>query len=368
MRSAHIAIHPAAEWFPLLPEDELDALAADIKENRLREKVAVITKGGRRLVIDDRNRLDALELAGFCIVDEHGRLRKSVCVDLTKGDDLDLVDPAKVEAFIISKNIHRRHLTTEQKADLIGKLLKANPERSDRAIAKLAHVDHKTVAAVRTEAEGSGEIPHIVPTERVDAVGRKRARKTANEAAKAERTEEQGEALKQRKERKGSAAKDQPSAAPVVAYEPAAPVPTHPTEGQVDAALHLLSHGLDHDDRRPQIMEWCSEVLPEPFDEAFDDVCLSIMEWFDALDETAKASFATMVQQEWEEVRPQPQQPALPAATVSFDAARAQFKTWYATLTHEQQLQVERAMGDVEAEQRAAAASPAEIAVDEAAD
>jgi hypothetical protein len=36
-------------------------------------------------------------------------------------------------------------------------------------------------------------------------------------------------------------------------------------------------------------------------------------------------------------------------------------------LTPDEQLQVERAMGDIEAEQRAAA-SPAEIAVDEAAD
>ena len=45
-------------------------------------------------------------------------------------------------------NIQRRHLTAEQKRDLIAKLLRANPERSDRATAKIAKVDNKTVAVV----------------------------------------------------------------------------------------------------------------------------------------------------------------------------------------------------------------------------
>src|SRR5215471_1222259 len=164
--SPNIAIHPAAEIFPLLPEGELADLARDIKTNRLREKVAVIIKGNRQLVIDGRNRLDALERAGFCIVDEHGRLLKSVYLDLTKGDDLDLVDPARVEAFIISKNIHRRHLTVEQKRTLADRLLKVDPTKSDRAIAEQVKLDHKTVAAVRAEGEASGEIPHIAPTDR----------------------------------------------------------------------------------------------------------------------------------------------------------------------------------------------------------
>jgi hypothetical protein len=165
--------------FPLLPEDELTALAKDIKENRLREKVAVLTKGSRQMVIDGRNRLDALELAGFTVVDERGGLVKSVCIDLTKGGDLDLVDPAKVEAFIISKSIHRRHLAADQKRDLIAKPLKANPERSDRATGKLAKADKNTVAAVREDLEASGEIHQSEM--RVSASGqtRKPAKKSA---------------------------------------------------------------------------------------------------------------------------------------------------------------------------------------------
>src|SRR5262249_50204466 len=50
------------------------------------------------------------------------------------------------------------------------RLLKANPEQSDRAVAKLARVDHKTVASVRAE-QANGEIPH--KPERTEASGRK---------------------------------------------------------------------------------------------------------------------------------------------------------------------------------------------------
>jgi hypothetical protein len=157
--SPNIAIHPGAEGFPLLAGDELAALAKDIKENRLREKVTVINKGSKQLVIDGRNRLDALELAGFPIVDPAtDRLVKAVYIDIAKNVDLDLVEPAKIEAFIVSKNILRRHLTQDQKRDLLEKLLKAQPERSDRAIAKIANVHNETVASVRQNLEASAEI------------------------------------------------------------------------------------------------------------------------------------------------------------------------------------------------------------------
>jgi hypothetical protein len=180
--SPKIAIHPAAEWFPLLPRDELEALAKDIKENYLREKVTVITEGGRQLVIDGRNRLDAIELAGFNVVDpQTDRLLKSVCSDWPKGKDR---DPATVEAFIVSKNIHRRHLTADQKRDLIAKLLKAKPERSNLATAKIAHADDKTVATVRQDLEANSEIPN--KTDRVEASGRKaRGRKPAGKKSAA---------------------------------------------------------------------------------------------------------------------------------------------------------------------------------------
>jgi hypothetical protein len=83
--------------------------------------------------------------------------------------------PADPYEFVISANIHRRHLTAEQKRELIAKLLKAKPEVSDRQIAKQVKVDHKTVATVRKGRELRGEIPHVEA--RTDTKGRKQPAK-----------------------------------------------------------------------------------------------------------------------------------------------------------------------------------------------
>ena len=47
--------------------------------------------------------------------------------------------------YVVSANLHRRHLTREQKRDLIGKLLRANPEKLDRATAKITQVDDRSI-------------------------------------------------------------------------------------------------------------------------------------------------------------------------------------------------------------------------------
>ena len=62
-------------------------------------------------------------------------------------------------AYVISKNIRRRHLTLEQKRELIEKLLRADPTKSDRQIARTVKADNKTVGAVRKRAEAREEIP-----------------------------------------------------------------------------------------------------------------------------------------------------------------------------------------------------------------
>jgi hypothetical protein len=71
----------------------------------------------------------------------------------------------------VSANLHRRHLNTEQKRELIEQLLKAKPERSDNATAKLAKVSDKTVGAVRRQLEGRSEIPNV--SARTDSAGRR---------------------------------------------------------------------------------------------------------------------------------------------------------------------------------------------------
>jgi hypothetical protein len=104
-------VHPAADVFPMMPDEELAALGADIKANGLREPIVLIyaskpvqiaenTFGQDTVLIDGRNRLEAMERAG---------LRRD-----------------------ISKNMRRRHLnlTKAQQADLIVAAIKAGEEYS----------------------------------------------------------------------------------------------------------------------------------------------------------------------------------------------------------------------------------------------
>lgn len=58
-------------------------------------------------------------------------------------------------------NIARRHLTSEQKRELIREQLKATPEQSDRQIAKTLGVSKNTVKANRQELEAGGQIAHL---------------------------------------------------------------------------------------------------------------------------------------------------------------------------------------------------------------
>ena len=67
-------------------------------------------------------------------------------VDVSAGscDEWRRLDPYE---YVLSANIHRRHLTAEQKREIIAKVLKAQPEKSNRTIAKQMKVDHKTVGS-----------------------------------------------------------------------------------------------------------------------------------------------------------------------------------------------------------------------------
>jgi hypothetical protein len=133
-----ISIHPAADVFPMLSEDELRRLGEDIQKNGLKESVALwsprLVGGQPQYLLDGRNRLDAMELVGMSTVAERpigsGRWWVTIssngrdAVEYLYGDSTSnpVPDPA---SYVISKNIHRRHLTKEQQADLIIKALEA---------------------------------------------------------------------------------------------------------------------------------------------------------------------------------------------------------------------------------------------------
>ena len=91
--------HPLAALFPLLAGPDLEALAADIGTNGLAEPIVLLD--GQ--ILDGRNRHAACSLAG---------------VDPSFSEYVG-ADPA---AWVVSKNLHRRHLSESQRAMVASRL------------------------------------------------------------------------------------------------------------------------------------------------------------------------------------------------------------------------------------------------------
>lgn len=98
--------HPYAELFPALTGETLSKLADDIAANGLREQI--VRYSGK--ILDGRNRLAACELRGIT----------PQFIEYTGDDPL---------GFVISKNLHRRHLDESQRAAVAAKL--SNVRRED---------------------------------------------------------------------------------------------------------------------------------------------------------------------------------------------------------------------------------------------
>ena len=88
--------HPYSKLFPLLGAEQLQSLADDIQANGLREPI-VIDRDER--IIDGRNRNAACQLAGA-----------------TPTYEPFLGTDAETLKLVISKNLHRRHLSESQRA------------------------------------------------------------------------------------------------------------------------------------------------------------------------------------------------------------------------------------------------------------
>jgi len=96
--------HTFARLFPAITGPDFDALVADIKANGLREKIT--TLGG--MILDGQNRFLACEAAG--VKPEY--------------EPYEGQDPL---AYVVSKNMARRHLTDDQRAAIAAEIAKAGP-------------------------------------------------------------------------------------------------------------------------------------------------------------------------------------------------------------------------------------------------
>jgi hypothetical protein len=179
-----LPIHPAAELFPRMSPDELKALGADIKNNGQHVPVTV-WKEQKHLppkLLDGISRLDAREAVGFAIEVENVGIDTDPAIRLWERQSpkhmRTPIDTVEVRgdrpggdpyAYVIGANIHRRHLTAEQKRELIAKLIKTTPEKSDRQIAQTVKASPTTVGTVRAKMEAKGEVSKL--DTRTDAKG-----------------------------------------------------------------------------------------------------------------------------------------------------------------------------------------------------
>ena len=167
--------HPYAKIFPLMEIEAFTAFVEDIKVNGLRE---AITINARNQVLDGLNRYRACLEAGV----EPRFERKEI-------SDKDAL------AFILSRNLHRRHMTTAQRAAAaaaavrLSKSKPANLRITQAQVANLFHVSeravhqalgvldrspelHEAAVAGQVSTHLSGQIAALPKPERDDALKR----------------------------------------------------------------------------------------------------------------------------------------------------------------------------------------------------
>lgn len=160
--------HHFSQMFPPISGEDFTRLAHDIKTNGMHQPI--VRYQGK--ILDGNNRYRACDLA---------KIEPTFA-------DFDGTD-AQAQAYVISANIHRRHLTAEKKRELIAMLIGADPSKSNRQIAETAKVSHHTVGEVRAELEATGQTAQLEKTTGKDGKARKTKKSKAKKSTKEKDTE-----------------------------------------------------------------------------------------------------------------------------------------------------------------------------------
>jgi N6-adenosine-specific RNA methylase IME4 len=152
--------HPLAQLFPMLPEREIAELADDIVTYG--QRVPIVLLDG--MVLDGRNRQAACRFADV----------EPVFEQFTGDDPL---------GFVLSHNLHRRHLTESQRAMVAAKIvdwerginqstagsadLQTRPVSAREAARKLSISERAVMAAKRIRDHGAGELVEAIVSGRL---------------------------------------------------------------------------------------------------------------------------------------------------------------------------------------------------------
>ena len=145
---------------PDMAQDEYDALKEDIAERGVMIPIEFDEDGN--------------------VLDGHHRMK--ICAELGIEDYPKIVRSgmSETEKWTHARklNMARRHLTREQRREMIRAQIKDTPELSDRQIAKMLGVSHSTVGIIRRELIESGQVDESTTSLGSDGKEYKRHRET----------------------------------------------------------------------------------------------------------------------------------------------------------------------------------------------
>lgn len=227
--------HPVSSLFPLLETAELATLAADIRANGLREPIWR-HRDGR--IIDGRNRWLACQEAGV------------TCHAHTwNGEDRDLV------SFVVSLNLHRRHLTPSQRAAIASEI--ANMARTNHRQGRKVEVEISTSTSGTPPAVSLQEAADLMGVDRTSVTRAKRIKREAPDLhEKMKRGELSGHAAEVERKKRAAAG------------EASRQVKPPPSRGKKRAKVDPIGRPAFLNDfylwltRGPEVLDAC----PEPHD------------------------------------------------------------------------------------------------------
>jgi hypothetical protein len=273
-----IAVHPAAGLFPRPSAEELRALGEDIKQHGLTTPITIfaellqpgdLNSGFKYSLLDGISRLDAMEAANVPFRLVHGK-DWDWRIDLSDADSVCTVVPSyNVDPYdyAISANIHRRHLTTEQRLQLVDEVIKAKPDLSSRQVAKQTKVSTTTAVKRRKKLEAAGDVSTVDTS--TDTKGRKQPRRKSA-AAKSKPTAEPASDIRSKYTISNGQSRDEAHVLRLVATDPPPdPLikPTAPScsgssttsaaETAVRILIELLAHGTKADPGKvAELLRW----------------------------------------------------------------------------------------------------------------
>jgi ParB-like chromosome segregation protein Spo0J len=155
--TAHGAVSQPYQLLPPLSDDEFASLKADIAKHGILVAVELDEHGH---LLDGHHRVRAwqeLRSEGVRVPD----FPRVIRAGLTE---------AEKRSHVRAVNLVRRHLSAAQRRAIIADALREDASQSDRQVASMLGVSHPTVAAVRRELEGRGDVERF--TTRMDVLGR----------------------------------------------------------------------------------------------------------------------------------------------------------------------------------------------------